>query len=203
MSRFEDQLWSDLVIAHSTMRSDDRLPAAKRRWASRGRFAAAGAVAIVVGAVAIMLSLSAGPSAPAAFAVTRQPDGSITLTLDEITGVSAANQELASLGVRARLAKVEPGCAATGELIPPSSYGHRRQEEMVETQRSDGPGLNGLVWTIRPSAIPPGDTLLITAEVLAGAPIPVVASTTSLYRGAAPTCQPPGENDARQLVRRG
>ncbi len=195
MSRFEDQLWSELALAHSTMPSDDYHPAAaSRRWASRGRFAAAGALALAGAAVAVLLSVSAGPSAPAAFAITQQPDGAITLTLNEIVGVGAANQELATLGVRARLAEVEPGCTATGEIIPPRSYSRQRQEEMVETQRGDGPGLNGLVWTIHPSAIPTGDTLLITAEVIAGTPVPVVSSTTSLYRGAAPTCQPPGEN---------
>jgi hypothetical protein len=192
MSYFEDQLWSELVLAHSAMTAEP-LSATQQRRARRAPFAAVGAVALVGAAVAAILSISAGPSAPAAFGITQQANGAVTLTLNEILGVTAANQELAALGIRARLAKVEAGCRATGELITPTSYGHQRQEEMVETQRSNGTGLNGLVWTIRPSAIPQGDTLLITAEVISGSPLPALASTVSLYRGTAPSCQSPGE----------
>jgi hypothetical protein len=196
MANFEDQLWSELMLAHRTMPCEDRRTSyqARGRRAAGGRLAAAGVIALSGAAVAVAFSVTAGPTAPAAFAVVQNPDGSITLTLNEVVGVSAANRDLANLGVRVRLAKVEAGCTVTGELIPPANYGHQRQEEMVESQTSNSGGLSSLVWTIHPSAIPSGDTLLITAQVIEGSSVPAVASTTSLYRGAAPVCQPPGEN---------
>jgi hypothetical protein len=196
MTNFEDQLWSELTLAQRTMPHEDGRSSyqARRRRAPRGRLAAAGVIALGGAAVAVAFSVAAGPTAPAALAVVQNPDGSITLTLNEIVGVSTANRDLANLGVRVRLARVEAGCTATGELIPPASYGHQRQEEMVESQSSSSGELSSLVWTIHPSAIPSGDTLLIAAQVIAGSSVPAVASTTSLYRGAAPVCQSPGEN---------
>lgn len=194
MSSFDDMLWSELVQAHSTLPRAALGRAEGRRRRSPGRLVAVGAIALVGATMAVLLSMSAQPSAPAAFAITQQPDGSVTLTLSEIMGVGSANQELADRGIPVRIAKVEAGCTATGEIVPPRSYSHERLGEMVEIQRDDGVGLSGLTWTIHPSAIPPGDTLLITAEVVSGSRVPAVASRIGLYHGQAPTCQPPGDN---------
>ncbi len=65
---------------------------------------------------------------------------------------------------------------------------------MVEPQRTAGEG-----WVIHPDAIPQGDTILITAQlanhgrpvIFHGKAIAAVGSSIGLYRGSAPTCQPP------------
>jgi hypothetical protein len=89
----------------------------RRRWAPRWMALVAGSLASVGAVVALGLLLGAGASTPA-YAVVVRPDGSVTLTLNELVGVGSANARLAELGVRARLAKVEPGCATKARPIP-------------------------------------------------------------------------------------
>lgn len=95
MGAFEDTLWDDLVAQHGhrlTRPSRDRHVA---RWATL-------AAAVVVGVAAVIFGPSMfGGSPPAAYAVVRHPDGSVTLTIKELKAVDKANAELRRLGVRA------------------------------------------------------------------------------------------------------
>ena len=61
-----------------------------------------------------LLAVGAATTAPAAFAVTDNQDGSVTITLNEITGVSGLNAKLASMGIAVRAVPVVSGCDATG-----------------------------------------------------------------------------------------
>ncbi len=93
-----------------------RFPAV--RFAGHRRILAGGVSAAVAAAVAV-LTIGAATSAPPAFAVTNNKDGSLTITLNEITGVSALNAELASLGVAIRAVPVVAGCNAPAQLVGP------------------------------------------------------------------------------------
>ena len=71
------------------------MPAARRlpripvvRFTGRPRVLAGGATAVFAAACAAVLAVTAATTAPPAFAVTNNQDGSVTITLNEITGVS-------------------------------------------------------------------------------------------------------------------
>jgi hypothetical protein len=152
------------------------------------------AAAVAVGA----LALTANTTAPA-YAVVVNRDGSVTLTIDELIGVRAANARLSELGVRARVAIVEPGCTARGVRVrfPPRRNPNGLPEPwiagMIRPEKSH-PGFGGLGMVIRPAGIPRGDTLLLTARWLnsthAGTPVHAVGLSFGLYRGPAPSCVP-------------
>jgi hypothetical protein len=217
MSSFEDRLWSELVREHGqTLAGTDarpssppwRSPSRPRRSprprglpgllrSRRGPLAAVAAAltaAIVVGA----LALSANTTAPA-YAVVVNRDGSVTLTIDQLIGVSAANARLAALGVPARAAIIEAGCTAKGVRVrfPPRRNRNGLPEPwiagMIRPEKSH-PGFGGLGMVIRPAGIPRGDTLLLTARWLdsthAGTSLHAVGLNFGLYRGPAPSCVP-------------
>ncbi len=177
-----------------------RQPLPERRRARRAPLAD-GSLVVLGAIVATALTLTASTGTSPAYAVTVNANGSVSVTLTEVLGVSGANEALARLGVRARIARIEAGCTQTGDKAFSQGHeSHELQERMVETQHA-GEGFAGLAWVIHPDAIPQGDTLLITAQLAnggrpvatqAGKPIAVLASTIGLYRGPAPTCQPPG-----------
>jgi hypothetical protein len=201
MSKIEDRLWTDLICEPGADQAlAARQPPPVRRRAPRAPLAVGGLV--LLGAIfAAALTLTASTSTTPAYPVTVNANGSVSVTLNEVLGVSGANEALARLGVRARIAQIQAGCTQTGEkAFPPGHESHELQERMVETQ-DVGEGLAGQAWVIHPDAIPQGDTLLITAQLANGGrpvathdgkPISVLASSVGLYRGAAPTCQPPG-----------
>lgn len=195
---------SDLIMRLEA----DLLEAAERLHRPRRRRLSAvpltiGGVALLAVAVAVVLSLSAASTSetPEAFAVTQNADGSVTLTLSEVTGIGGANRALAALGVRARIARREAGCTQRG-VLDPAARVHGELPGMVEPERF-GDGLNGALWIIHPSAIPPGDTLLLTGELLNGGR-PIVSShghfirafagAIGLFRDPAPVCERPGRS---------
>jgi hypothetical protein len=101
-----------------------KMPARRRvprslavRLAGRPRILAAGTTAAVAAATAAVLAISAATTAPSAFAVTDNPDGSVTITLNELTGVSDLNAKLASMGIAIRAVPVFPGCTATAQVV--------------------------------------------------------------------------------------
>jgi hypothetical protein len=59
-------------------------------------------VAAVAAGTILALLLSATTSPPA-FAVNRNPDGTVTVKLIKVSGVAGANQKLAAIGVRAKI----------------------------------------------------------------------------------------------------
>jgi hypothetical protein len=187
MSQIENTLWADLMRepgADVTLAV--RQPPARPRRSSRASLAAGGGAALIAAILAVLL-LTAGTHTTPAYAVALNGDGSVTLTLNELLGVSGANEELSKLGIPVVIARVEPGCTATGEAIE-SSPPH----EIVEATRV-GNGFGGLRWIIRPGAIPPGDTVQVSAQYTNdGKSEPVgVAGAWGLFRGRAPNCRAP------------
>ena len=201
MSSIQDRLWTDLVREPEAKRAlTAQQPTARNR--TRGIKLTIGGSVLLGAIVTAALALTGGTSPTPAYAVSVNADGSVTLTLSELIGVTAANETLARLGVRARVARIEAGCAQTGEPIheSPGEPSYEQLQRMVESQKT-GEGLPGLVWVIHPNAIPQADTVLITTQLANGGrpvathdgkAISAVGSSVGLYRGAAPPCQPPG-----------
>ena len=134
MTGFEDQLWSDLVRAHGDrMRAasthiialatsvtgsggahaQGAPRAARARRARRTAILSGTALATAGATTAAVLALTAS-STPPAFAVTDNSDGTITVTLREISAVSGLNAEFARRGLDARAVPFSATCPVKG-----------------------------------------------------------------------------------------
>jgi len=102
MGNFEDQLWTELANAHGDELAGATRPPARR---NRGRPLAmtAGAFGAVGIATTVSLALTATTSTPA-YAVTRNHDGTVSVTIHDMIGITGANAELEKLGAPIRRA---------------------------------------------------------------------------------------------------
>lgn len=107
MSTFEDRLWSELVREHGHQIQPPTVGARPAR--RRPALITASALATVALATAL-LALTAGTSAPPAYAVTTNPDGTVTVTLNDISALTGLNAELARDGLRARAVPLTASC---------------------------------------------------------------------------------------------
>jgi hypothetical protein len=205
VSAFQERLWQELVRDHATALAApigwrDELPllpvVERRRAPLRLRRAlradrllpAPGRLAGTLAAVAVAIALSViftttGTAPSAAYAVTQNGDGTITVSIEELTGIAGANAQLSRLGVRVRVAPVQAGCASTAQPIPPPGALAAR----IAHVPSHGEGL-----VVAPDLTPAGDTLVLTARRSGS----IVTLGYALYRGAAPPCVSLGEDRA-------
>jgi hypothetical protein len=156
MTKFADQLLGDLMREHGPALAQARPPAARPRHAVTGRkllVAGAGGVAVAAAAAGVLM---AGGGTPA-YAVTTHADGTVTLAVTKLSGISGANGALHKLGDRVVVVPVEPGCPSLGSLRPPNVplAGHPYVETTV--------GIGGSV-TVNAKGIPAGDILVVGVE---------------------------------------
>jgi hypothetical protein len=193
MSKIENTLWEDLIQApEAEFALARRQPLERVRVRARASLTAAALVGIaLVIVVVVVVVASAGTSTDPAYALTTNANGSVTLTVSELVGVHGANQRLASLGLPIVVARMESGCAATGQIveIPITSA-----SEIIESRR---PEPVGPTWVIRPAAIPSGDTLQISLRyakhpvTFGGQTTPALIGSWAIVRGTAPSCLTP------------
>jgi hypothetical protein len=187
MTAFEDALWAELVNDHGAelLGTGPRTRGRQRR--SRRLPVAVGVIALIGAIVVAGLTVTASTSPPA-YALVVNPNGSVTLTINELIGITGANAQLARLGVRARVAKLEPHCSERGHFIRVPLDSPRLPVEPEKLRN----GLSGLRMVIHPSTIPPEDTLLLTARLIRGthdgSPFQALGMSMGLYRGAVPSC---------------
>jgi len=172
MSRFENNLWDELVREHG---ADDVRPirATSRGRARRGLVVGT-SLSVVAAAAAAVIGLTAGTVTPA-FAVTNNSNGTVTITINQIAGVTGANAELTALGVSATAVPVVPDCTASVQFLPKLSFPTAPDVVVSESLSS---------ITIDPSAIPTGDTLVLAAQQLTGG----VMMAVGVVSGSAPAC---------------
>jgi hypothetical protein len=178
MGKFEDRLWRELVRRHGADLAQITRPRAKRARQARPRLLAGTSVAVAVAGATVALVLSAA-SSPPAFAVDRNADGTVTVTLQKLEAIPGANARLAALGIRARLVEMTPGC--TVKALPPAevqtlALAHsmaRREVPQVGIARFDS------------RKIPPGKWQVIPTYRVAGT---VHLEKAHLMEGRAPTC---------------
>lgn len=196
MSEFQERLWSELVRDHAAALSYPvgvrdpwrQLPIVEPRRtprlslrAPRPAQLASAFAAIAALVVAVTIATVTNSTSSAAYAVTEHSDGSVTVTLSELAGVTGANEQLAKLEVPVRVAAVRAGCATPTSIVPMTSA------LAGSIARGDGAGM-----LTRPDLVPPGETLVLAARQV-GAD---VFYTFALYRGAPPTCVSPGDSHA-------
>jgi hypothetical protein len=190
MTRFADQLFTDLMQEHRSTLQHTELPEATRRHPVRRRAwlaasAGAAAAAITVGLTAF------GGSSPA-YAVTKNANGTVTVAVYKDSGYAGANAELRSLGdSQVVVVPVGPGCPSVSSLPkPPVST--------IGVRISTGVRINpdGSV-TVSATGIPAGDLEVLvltrsgnTRSGLGRMTAPPAPSCVSLPAGALPP--PPG-----------
>lgn len=124
MSEFEDNLWRAVVREHGDELARTGRGVHKHRRAPRRQLLAGTTVGLAAMATAAVLLLGASTSSPA-FAVTRNPDGTVTVNLMQVSGIAGVNQRLAAMGVRAQImsqAKSPPKLACPGGTVPTITF---------------------------------------------------------------------------------
>jgi hypothetical protein len=148
MTKFEDQLYADLMRQHGPSLADTRPPAASRRHITpRGALLATGAGGLAVAAG--VGALVTGGGSPA-YALTTNHDNTITLAVYQASGIAQANAKLRQLGDNVVIVPVRPGCPR------PEPPAVRAKMISVGSMRSK----DGSV-TVKAHGIPAGDILVI------------------------------------------
>jgi hypothetical protein len=174
MNSFEDQLWSHLSETHGADDAVASRTATRRR--PRPAMLTAGVGGLAAAAVGVTLVFGASTSTPPAYALTQSPNGTITVTLNNIsTGVPAVNADFAKLGIRMRAVPIEAGCTT------PPTFGYDGPD--------NAPGLDGTstTFTFSESQIPAGYTGFIAARDVSGQ---VQLSQGAMVNGTIPSCFP-------------
>jgi hypothetical protein len=125
MMNFADQLYDDLMREHGPMLAEIRPPASRRPVTARRTLLAAGAGGVAVAAT--VAGLVAGSGSPA-YALTTNPDGTVTLAVHQAAGIGQANAKLRALGDNVVVVPIRAGCPA---LRPPAASA---RGELVTTQ---------------------------------------------------------------------
>ena len=174
MTKFSDQLFDDLMREHGPALAHTRPPAhPQRRVTARQALLAGGGTLAVAAAIAGTL-VATSPSP--AYAVTKNPDGTITLAVYQKSGIAGINARLRQLGdSQVIVVPVEPGCPSPGSLPKPPVSGRGHPISMGISHSS-----NGSV-TVRAEGIPAGDIVVVGIET----------SGHSSLSGSALTSAPP------------
>ena len=149
MSEFEDHLWREFARQHGPALEIAGRARAQYRRAGRRRALASSTLGLVGLGTVLALVLGTGATSPA-FAVTRNHDGTVTVSIERSSGIAGANGKLHQLGINARvLAQVPVGCGTSTSM-----GGHGAP--------APSGGIANARWTINPSQVPAGHTLVLT-----------------------------------------
>lgn len=187
MSNFEDQLWSQLVRERGEqMRAAPRATAALASSVTATRPATERAPrlrrpALLTGSAFGIAGLATAgvfalTSASPAFAVTKNPDGTVAISLSDISDLSALNQKLAQDGVAVTAVPITASCTAAAALTNPSGESGPSPQAHQDTSN---------VVTIDPSQIPSGDIGVLGASQTASGQVTLLFGDTT---PPAPSC---------------
>ena len=170
---FEDRLWGDLVQNHGMQLANVQRPSDTTTRSKRPMLLG-GALSIAAAATLLALVLTAATTTPA-YAVTTNSDGTITVTIHDIAGVSGANAQLARFGVRARAVPAVANCPTAVSRVP--AY------EWASTAMRPDPASSAV--TLRPNQIPSGNTLVLAAREISHDHVEL---GVMMVHGGAPAC---------------
>jgi len=160
MTKFEDQLYQQLMTEHGhELRAMERPAAARRparRSARRPVWLATGVVGTAAGITAAVMALGSAP-AMAAYSVT-QHDGAVTVAVNRPAGVAGANATLHAMGARVVVVPVRPGCPPIGSLPRPQPVPHPSVSVRAEV---NGQGHRSVTVKVGQGGIPAGDTMIL------------------------------------------
>jgi hypothetical protein len=177
MTRFEDQLFYDLMREHGPALASavPSAPSKRRVTGRRVMLAAGGGLAVAATITGTLVASSGTP----AYAVTTNPDGTITLAVYQESGIAGINAKLRQLGDKqVVVVPVEPGCPRPGSLPKPAVSGHGHMISMAAMRSS-----NGSV-TVSAKGIPAGDIVVVGMETAGDTRLTASALTSP----PAPSC---------------
>lgn len=155
MTKFEDQLFGQLMAEHGHhLRAVER-PAPAGRRVRRPVWLATGAVGAVATVTAAVMALGSAP-AMAAYSVTRH-DGTVTVSVNRPSGVAGANATLHAMGAPVVVVPVRPGCPAIGSLPHPQPAPH---PAVWVSTGVNGHGHRSVSVKVK-GTIPAGDTMIL------------------------------------------
>lgn len=167
MTKFADELYSDLMREHGSALADITPSAASRRHiASRRVLLATGAGGLAVAATAGALVATAGaPAATAgapaasgatpAYALTTGQDGTVTLAVYKSSGIAQVNAKLHQLGDNVVVVPVRAGCPSIHSLPAPAVPAKVIPINVEISKSKDGS------ITVQAKGIPAGDIMVI------------------------------------------
>jgi hypothetical protein len=183
MTKFADQLFDDLMREHGpalahTVPSLSR-PAPGHHLATRRTLLAAGTACAAVAATAGVLV--AGGGTPA-YAVTANPDGTVTLAVHQESGIAGANARLRQLGDgQVVVVPVRAGCPGLDSL--PASAAPRSGHIPLQVAVSR----DGSV-TVKAKGIPAGDILVVGVATTTHGSMVTSGGGSALTSPPAPAC---------------
>jgi hypothetical protein len=181
MTRFEDQLFGQLMTEHGhRLRAVER-PAPARRRVRRPVWLAVGAAGAAAAVTATVMALGSAP-ASAAYSVTRHANGTVTVSVERASGVAGANMALRAMRARVRVVPVQPGCPPIGSLPRPRPAPHPSVSVRTGANRS---GHRSVTVTLGNGGIPAGDTMILA---FSGKPGGTSLGAGGIITGRVPHC---------------
>jgi hypothetical protein len=193
MTKFEDQLFGELMTEHGhRLRAMER-PAPARRL-RRPVWLAAGAGCAVAAVTATAVALGSAP-AYAAYSVAAHANGTVTVSVSRPSGVTGANVTLHAMGAPVVVVPVRPGCPAIGSLRRPRPAPHPGVSVRAGVGRNGHRSVTVKVWGH--GGIPAGDTMVLAFSG-SGQPGSTSVGAGGIITGPAPRCVslPPAPPDA-------
>ena len=179
MTKFEDQLYGQLMTEHGHHLRAVQRPAPARRRVRRPVWLASGAAGVVAAGTAAVLALGSAP-AYAAYSVTGH-DGAVSVSVYRASGVASANAALHKMHARVVVVPVRPGCPPIGSLPRPQPAPH--PAVWVKTGVNQH-GHRSVSVTIKGS-IPAGDTMILA---FTGNPRSGSVGAGGIITGRVPSC---------------
>jgi hypothetical protein len=178
MTNFADSLFEDLMAEHgAALASGAAAPAAARPRYRRPAWATAGTVA-AAGAAVVGFTVFGGTAA--AYAVTDNHNGTVTVSVSKAGGISGANAKLHQMGASVVVLKATPGCPSIDSFAS-----HDQNGGKTSLGLKFGPGGDDSV-TVQAQGLPKNETMLVAfsfdggtahaASVLTDGPVPSCVS---------------------------
>lgn len=165
----------------------DGTPRRRRRLRAHPRVLAGTSLGMASAGIAIALALTAA-SSPPAFAVTRNHDGTYSVTLKDLRAIPAANKQLARMSLHAQLVQVRAGCVATWSLTQGARKDVLRGEVPATLKAMRLAERDAATAKIDPRGIPRGRLIVIPAWRV-GRQVKMAQALAAARQ--APVCVPP------------
>jgi hypothetical protein len=156
MNKFSDQLFTDLMNEHGPALAGTVLTGTRQRHPVRRAALLAGGAGTLAVALTAGLTLTGGGASPA-YAVTKNPDGTLTIAVSSPSGIAGANATLHAMGEHVYLVPVKAGCPSIDSL-PQPVYPDNAQVSM-----SIASDANGSI-TVDASGVPAGAIVVVAVD---------------------------------------